>query len=336
MKAIICERPFALTVIDRPVPPRRAGEVQIRIARVGLCGTDYHIFAGDQPYLEYPRVMGHELAGTVVDADPGVGLEPGRSVTVNPYIPCGSCIACRKHKPNCCVAIRVLGVHVDGGMAELLSVPAAQVIPVDGLSLDQAAMVEFLSIGAHAVRRSEVRAGDRALVVGAGPIGVAVSLFAQMAGAKVTLVDTSSQRLIHARDAVGIEEVVLADAATEQRLAERTEGEFFDLVFDATGNAAAMMAGFAYVAHGGSYVLVSVVKQDISFADPEFHKREMRLIGSRNATKDDFLYVIDRIRDGSIPTSALHTHSFPLIDMPERMAALIADQGAVLKAIGSF
>lgn len=336
MKAIICQKPFELAVIDRPPPARGAGEVTLRIARVGLCGTDYHIFAGNQPFLEYPRVMGHELAATVVEADADAELEPGQLVTINPYVPCGACIACRKGKPNCCVAVRVLGVHVDGGMAELVTVPAGQVIPVDGLSPDQAAMVEFLSVGAHAVRRGETRAGDRVLVAGAGPIGVAVALFAQMAGAEVTLIDMSAQRLAHARDAVGIADVITVDADIEARLSAKTDGEFFDLVFDATGNAAAMMAGFAYVAHGGSYVLVSVVKQDISFADPEFHKREMRLIGSRNATNDDFRYVIERIRDGSVPTAALHTHSFALIETPKHISALIADQGAVLKAIGSF
>jgi 2-desacetyl-2-hydroxyethyl bacteriochlorophyllide A dehydrogenase len=333
MKAVVCERPGALGLTERPAPARKPGELLLRIRRIGLCGTDYHIVAGNQPYLSYPRVMGHELAGEVAETDPGSAFQPGDRVTVNPYLPCGTCIACRKGKPNCCVSVSVLGVHADGGMCEYLAVPEAAAIPVGDLDLDQAAMVEFLSVGAHAVRRGEAKAGERVLVVGAGPIGVAVALFARRAGAEVTIADTSAPRLAYARDAIGLDGTILVDDRIDAVLSEKTDGEFFDLVFDATGNARAMEKGFAWVAHGGSYVLVSVVKQDISFADPEFHKREMRLIGSRNATHEDFRTVIDAIRAGDIPTDAIRTHALPLTEAPQRVPELIANQGAVLKAI---
>jgi len=336
MKAVVCEQPHQLAWEDRPSPERGSGEVLVRMRRVGLCGTDYHIFAGNQPFLSYPRVMGHELAGDVAEADAGSPLRPGDLMTVNPYLPCGDCIACRKGKPNCCVSVRVLGVHIDGGMCEYLAVPEAAVIATPTLTADQAAMVEFLSVGAHAVRRGEAGAGDRALVVGAGPIGVAVALLARLAGAEVTLADTSRQRLDHARDAVGIADVVLVDGSIDAVLSARTDGEFYDLVFDATGSARAMEKGFSFVAHGGSYVLVSVVKQDITFSDPEFHKREMKLIGSRNATERDFRAVVAAIERGDIPTDAIKTHAFPLAEAPTRFPALIADQGAVLKAIATL
>lgn len=336
MKAVVCESPFTLAVATRPMPVRRPGEVLLRIRRVGMCGTDYHIYAGRQPFLSYPRVIGHELAGEVVEADPGAGYAAGEIVTVNPYLPCGSCIACRKDKPNCCMTIRVLGVHVDGGMCEYLSVPAHAIVPVGKLTLDQAAMVEFLAVGAHAVRRGAVVPGDAMLVIGAGPIGVGSALFASLAGATVTLIDTSASRLDHARDALPIERVVLVDDDTDATLARQTGGEHFDCVLDATGNIAAMRHGLSYVAHGGRYVLVSVVKEDLVFPDPEFHKRETTLLGSRNATRDDFDLVIARIADRSIPTDALHTHSFPAIDAARCVPDLIADQGSVVKAIATF
>ncbi|HEU4960623.1 MAG TPA: zinc-binding alcohol dehydrogenase family protein [Sphingomonas sp.] len=316
-----------------PKPSRAPGEVLLRMRRVGLCGTDYHIFAGNQPYLSYPRVMGHELAAEVVEADSTSPLAPGQVVTLNPYLACGTCIACRKGKPNCCTSIEVLGVHTDGGMCEFLAVPETAVIPAGTLDLDQAAMVEFLSVGAHAVRRGETAPGSRALVVGAGPIGIAVALFARAAGADVTLVDSNPPRLDYASTAIGIERTVIADDRLHDTLSALTDGEFFDLVFDATGNAKAMERGFAYVAHGGTYVLVSVVKQDITFADPEFHKREMRLIGSRNATGEDFRAVIAAIERGDIPTDAIKTHAFPLEEAPQRIPELIAEAGTVLKAI---
>lgn len=333
MKAVICERPFELDVRQRPAPLRQPGEVLLRMRRVGLCGTDYHIFAGNQPYLSYPRIMGHELAAEVVEADASSALAQGQVVTLNPYLACGACVACRKGKRNCCTHIKVLGVHIDGGMCEWLAVPESAVIPVGGLDLDQAAMVEFLSVGAHAVRRGETTPGDRALVAGAGPIGVAVALFARAAGADVTLIDTSVQRLAYARDAIGIARTLVVDDALPDALSMLTGGDLFDLVFDATGNAKAMENGFRWVAHGGSYVLVSIVKQDISFSDPEFHKREMRLIGSRNATSEDFRTVITAIERGDIPTNAIKTHALELEEAPRRLPELIADQGSVLKAI---
>jgi len=335
MKAVVCERPFELDVRTRPIPVRAPGEVLLRMRRIGLCGTDYHIFAGNQPYLSYPRIMGHELAAEVVEADPESILVPGQVVTLNPYLACGDCIACRKDKPNCCTRIEVLGVHKDGGMCEYLAVPESAVVPAGALDLDQAAMVEFLAVGAHAVRRGDTRAGDRTLVVGAGPIGIAVALFARAVGADITLIDVSDRRLGYARDAIGIDRTIVADDRLDEALEQLTDGDGFDLVFDATGNAKAMERGFGRVAHGGSYVLVSIVKQDITFSDPEFHKREMRLIGSRNATRDDFATVIAAIERGEIPTDAIKTHAFPLDEAPRRLPELIADQGAVLKAIAT-
>ncbi|CAL4868784.1 L-galactonate-5-dehydrogenase [Asticcacaulis sp. MM231] len=308
----------------------------IRIRRVGLCGTDYHIFSGNQPFLAYPRIMGHELAGEVAEVDEGSSLRIGQLVTINPYLPCGVCVACRKEMPNCCVNIKVLGVHIDGGMTEFICVPADAVIPVEGLSPDQAAMVEFLSVGAHAVRRGQVSKADRALVVGAGPIGVGVALFCKFTGAEVSLIDTSAERLAYARDKVGLEHVQQVGEDLDAFLTERSNGEYFDVVFDATGNGKAIEKGFGYVAHGGRYVLVSVVKDTISFSDPEFHKRETTLLGSRNATREDFEYVISKLRSGAIPSDMLQTHNFDLMETPTRIKELIANQGSVLKAIATF
>jgi 2-desacetyl-2-hydroxyethyl bacteriochlorophyllide A dehydrogenase len=207
------------------------------------------------------------------------------------------------------------------------------VIPAAGLTEDQAAMVEFLSVGAHAVRRGETAPSDKVLVVGAGPIGIAVALFARLSGADVTLIDTDGKRLEYARSAIGIDPALLVDQAIDEALKALTGGDYFDLVFDATGNSRAMEKGFSYVAHGGSYVLVSIVKQDIHFSDPEFHKREMRLIGSRNATNEDFRAVIAAIEGGKIPTDAIKTHAFPLSEAPSRIPELIGNQSSVLKAI---
>lgn len=336
MKAVVCREPFSLDVEERPAPRPVAGEVIVRIRRVGLCGTDYHIFAGRHPFLAYPRVMGHELAGEVDHAPAGSAFSVGQRVAINPYLACGTCIACRNGKPNACMNIRVLGVHADGGMSELLSVPEAAVLDASGLTLDQAAMLEFLAIGAHAVARSRVAAGQRALVVGAGPIGIAAGLFARLNGAQVTLVDTRAQRLAYAREQLGFDDTVEAGPELAAALATRTDGEMFDTVFDATGALSAMAQSLAYVAHGGVLVLVGVAPGDLVFADPEFHKRETTLLASRNALAADFARVKQAIIEGLVPTAALHTHSFVAEDMPRRLPELMADADHVLKAIATF
>jgi 2-desacetyl-2-hydroxyethyl bacteriochlorophyllide A dehydrogenase len=336
MKSIVCHEPFSLTVEERPLPEAKADEVIIRIRRVGLCGTDYHIFAGRHPFLSYPRVMGHELAGEVHAVPANSPFHVGQTIAVNPYLACGSCIACRKGKPNACANISVLGVHADGGMAEFLAVPQSAVIDATGLTLDQAAMMEFLAIGAHAVARSRVGAGDHVLIVGAGPIGVACGLFARLNGAQVTLADTRATRLAFARDRLDFADTVEVTPALTATLAERTDGSMFDAVFDATGSLAAMAQSLTYVAHGGKLVLVGVAPGDLVFADPEFHKRETTLVASRNALAADFERVRQAMLSGTIPTHALHTHSIAAHDMPARMPELIAEADHVLKAIASF
>ncbi|WP_404402080.1 zinc-binding alcohol dehydrogenase family protein [Pelagibacterium halotolerans] len=331
MKALVCEQPgtFRFEERDAPVSPG-ADWVPVDISHVGICGTDYHIFEGKHPYLRYPRVMGHELSGYVAE-DAGA-FAKGDLVIVNPYIACGTCRACRRGKPNCCYSIGVLGVHRDGGMCERIYVPRDNLYPAAGLEPFEAAMVEFLAIGAHAVRRSEIAAGDRVLIVGVGPIGLGTALFARLLGAEVHLLDANRTRLEMIAGKFGFDSTMTINDGKDAILAH-TQGDGFDAVFDATGNVAAIEAGFDYVAHGGTYVLVSVVTDTVSFADPEFHKREMKLVGSRNATREDFETVVAALKSGEIDTSAVRTHAMPLDELPEQFGELLHNRDTVIKAI---
>ena len=333
MLTVSCATPGTLRSEQRTMPARGPDEVLLRVRCVGVCGTDLHIFTGDQPYLAYPRVMGHELSGVVAEAPAGAPVAAGDPVFVMPYLSCGQCIACRRGKTNCCVNLQVLGVHRDGAFTEYLSVPRQFVHRADGVSLEQAAMVEFLSIGAHAVRRGEVRAGERVLVVGAGPIGMAALLFARLRGATVVALDTRADRLAFCRQWLQAAATVQVGPADEAELAQLTGGDGFDVVFDATGNARAMERGFRFIAHGGRYVLVSVVRDAIQFSDPEFHKREATLLGSRNATLEDFEVVLAAMRAGQVPTAALNTHRLKLADVPTGFAALLDPAQGVVKAL---
>ena len=332
MDALVCSWPGSLQLLQMPAPTADAGAALVRPRRIGICGTDYHIYEGKHPFLEYPRVMGHELAVEVIEVPAGSGFSSGEICVVNPYLSCGACVACRAGKPNCCVSISVLGVHRDGGMAELLSLPVANLVHADGLTADECATVEFLSIGAHAVRRSEVSNGNNVLVVGAGPIGLGVALFARLSGANVYVVDRDLER---AATVQSITETCGHPAAGDvaESVNALSAGVGFGVVFDATGSQAAMEKGFDLVSHGGRYVFVSVVKELITFSDPDFHRKEMTLYGSRNATILDFKHVISAIRAGSVPVARLITHRTRLREAAREIPVWATEKTGLIKAL---
>jgi 2-desacetyl-2-hydroxyethyl bacteriochlorophyllide A dehydrogenase len=333
MRAVICTEPGKLERIDQPLPAPALGMVAVDVKAVGICGTDFHIYTGVHPFLDYPRVMGHELSGVVVEGARSEDLKPGTPVVINPYFSCGTCIACRKGKPNCCARLKVLGVHIDGGMCERIMVPEENLYPANGLSLRDAAMIEFLSIGAHAVRRSALIPGDRVLVVGAGPIGAGTALFGRLAGGLVTVMDASVKRLATAAGALRFTETIEAGKTALAEVDRLTGGDRFDVVFDATGNAKAMERSFDFVASGGTLVMVGVLKADITFNDPEFHRRELTVRATRNATRQDFETVMAAVAAGQVPMDALNTHRDRLEALPEAMPAWLASDDPPLKAI---
>lgn len=330
--ALVCSKPGQLDLEQRAAPRPAPGHALVRPRRIGICGTDFHIFEGKHPYLQYPRVMGHELAVEVIEAPAGSDLPASQVCVVNPYLSCGVCIACRAGKPNCCMKISVIGVHRDGGMAGLLSVPATNLIPAHGLTADECAAVEFLSIGAHAVRRGDVTVGDRVLVAGAGPIGLGVALSARLAGGDVTVMDRIAERTAAARSILSVD-ALPSDGDPVEAVNACTRGDGFDVVFDATGNRQSMEMGFEFVAHGGRYVLVSVINDSITFADPDFHRKEMTLCGSRNATTDDFKRVMAAIRDGDVPIDQLITHRTGLADAVDNIPHWATEKAGLIKAL---
>ena len=333
MEAVVCRKPGELALETRSEPRRTSDEVLIGIRRIGICGTDFHIFEGSHPYLQYPRVMGHEVSGEVLEAPKGSALRAGQIVVVNPYMSCGVCIACRKGKPNCCVRIAVLGVHRDGGMCERISVPEGNLYPAGSLTFDEAASVEFLAIGAHAVARAGLGEGARTLVIGAGPIGVGAALFAGIAGGEVTLMDRDADRLAFVTKAGIAARTIEAGESTQERVLEGSDGEGFDVVFDATGSRGSMEDAFGFVTHGGKLVLISVVNDNITFFDPEFHKREMAVIGSRNAVRSDFERVMAAIEDGQVPVSRLLTHRTKLDRVATDLERWTKEKHGLIKAL---
>lgn len=276
--------------------------------------------------------MGHELAVEVLDGPEDCKHVAGQHCVVNPYLACGKCVACRSGKPNCCVSISVLGVHTDGGMTGLLHLPPENLIAAPGLTLDECAAVEFLAIGAHAVRRAAVKPSDRVLVVGAGPIGLGVALFARNGGATVSVFDRDFERAVVSASIAGAS-VFPSGVDPVREVMERTGGEGFDVVFDATGSAKSMCAGFDFVTHGGRYVLVGVVKDALQFSDSDFHRKEMTLFASRNALAQDFEQVMAAMRSGEVAMDHLITHRTNMADAVADIPRWANEKNGLIKAM---
>ena len=281
----------------------------VRIRRAGVRGTDLLIYESSHPFLAYPRVIGHELSGEIAATGPGCAIAPGQQVYVIPYLACGTCVACRHGKTNCCQHIGVLGVHVDGGMAQVICVPERNVVAADGVTLDQAAMVEFLAIGAHAVGRANPKSTDRVLVVGAGPIGIGCILFAKLRGASVTVLDMREDRLGFCRQRLGADHLVSAGADAAVGLSQLTDGDFFDVVIDATGSAKPMMAGFGYVAHGGTYAGRNRRPTPFPSTTPGAGVSEATLLASRARVPHPFTSRFARARRPACRPSPDVTHA---------------------------
>jgi 2-desacetyl-2-hydroxyethyl bacteriochlorophyllide A dehydrogenase len=337
MKTITLQEPgrFVLGETARPAAPG-PGEALVRVHRVGVCGTDTHAFAGKQPFFTYPRVLGHELGVEVMAVAEGVtNVQVGDRCSIEPYINCETCIACRRGRGNCCVNMRVLGVHIDGGMREAFTLPARKLHVANSLSYEQIALVETLAIGAHAVERAQIEDGENVLVIGAGPIGLSVIQFAALRG-RVMVMDVSEQRLTFCREKLGIADTINAKDRPAERVRELTGGDMATVVLDATGNAGSMKNALDYVAHGGRLVYVGLFQGEFSLSDPDFHRRETTLLATRNALPGDFSRIIRMIEAGRIRTDAWITHRVSADLLAETFPRWTAPDSGVLKAMIEF
>lgn len=338
MKTIVLEKAGIFRLTERPpVGSPAAGEALVRVHRVGVCGSDIHAFRGNQPFFTYPRVVGHELGVVILEVGPNdKGLAAGDRCAVEPYLNCGRCIACRRGKTNCCVSLQVLGVHADGGMRELMTVPVAKLHRSASLSLDHLALVEMLTIGAHAVRRAQMEPGENVLVIGAGPIGLATATFAKLVGARVTVMEISTWRREFCRRHLGVDRCLDGTGDVVKLLEAMLNGDLPTIVFDATGNPQSMMQAVQFVANGGKLVYVSLVQADISFRDSELHRRELTLIRSRNALAADFVWAMQMVEDGRIDLSPWITHRAPADKMVAEFPAWLDPERGVIKAVVEF
>jgi alcohol dehydrogenase len=335
MRAILLREPHRLERVDIDEPGLPGpGEAVVRVHRVGICGTDVSGYLGKMPFFSYPRIPGHELGVEVVEVGPGVtNVKPGDRCSVEPYMNCGNCHACRKGASNCCANLKVLGVMTDGGLRERFVLRADKLHPTTRLSFDQLALVETLAIGCHAVDRSGLTHGENCLVIGAGPIGLSSIVFAKLTGARVIVLDVNPQRLEFCKQTMGVDEAVVASDKVVEDLRRLTDGALPDVVIDATGSNVSMSNAFGYVAPTGRLVYVGITTKEVTFNHPTFHKPEGTLLCSRNALPGDFSRIIELIEDGRIDTRPWITHRTAFDEMADVFASYTRPETGVIKAV---
>jgi alcohol dehydrogenase len=338
MQAIQLERPEHFRVIDVPEPAApAAGEAVVRVHRVGICGTDYGGYLGKMPFFSYPRIPGHELGIEVVAVGAGVtNVQVGDRCSVEPYINCQKCYSCERGHTNCCEHHQTLGVHCDGGLRPLFTVPARKLHISRSLSFEQLALVETLAIGCHAVDRGQPNAGENILVIGAGPIGLSVIEFAKLSGARTIVMDMNEQRLAFVRERMGVPDTIVTrgDGAELKSLTELTDGKLADVVVDATGSNQSMSGALAYCSFAGRLVYVGISQNEVHFPHaPIMHRRELTLFASRNALSRDFSRIIRLIEEGRIDTRPWISHQAPFAAMISEFPKWLRPESGVIKAV---
>ena len=321
--------------IEQPGSPG-AGQALVRTHRMGVCGTDISCYLGKFPFFDFPRIPGHELGVEVVEVGGGVvNVKPGDRCSVEPYMNCGECYACRRGSFNCCQSLQVIGVMMDGGLCESFLVRADKLHPSDKLSFDQLALVETLAIGCHANDRGAPQGGDHALIIGMGPIGLATLEFARLTDATISVMDMNPARLDFVRQNYGIENTVLfeGDGSEVERMKQITGGDMYHVITDATGNKHSMAGALSYIAPTGRLVYVGITTEEVSFRHPILHRPEASIIASRNALPPDFTRIIGLIEDGTINTDPWITHRTSFDGVLSDFESFTKPETGVIKAI---
>jgi L-gulonate 5-dehydrogenase len=333
MQAAIFDAPFAIRIADAPKPAPQRGEALVAVKAAGLCAGDLYIFTGKNPYVSYPRIGCHEIAGVVAGYGPQTrGPEIGARVVVDPFIGCGHCYPCRVGKRNCCANLTIVGVHREGGFAEFVTAPVENLNAVPAALSDfEASFAEPVAIGVQGCRRGMVSADDTVLVLGAGPIGLAIVEVARARGAKVYATDLSEERLATAAE-LGATPVKGGDGLAG-RVLELTNGEGMPVVMEATGAAPVMEQTIELVAAGGRIVILGLVRkgQGVTFPGLDFTRKEVTILGSR-ASVNCFPEALDLIASGKIHYPKIASR-FALSEAPAVFAKLAENPMALHKAV---
>lgn len=335
MKAINLAQPWDIACVDLEKPVPGPGEALIKIKTAGICGSDIGAFRGTNGLVSYPRIIGHELAGIIesIPADNPKGLKVGDKVIVDPYLYCGHCYPCSIGRTNCCTSLHVLGVHVDGGMAEYFCHPADMLVKMpDDMDWTLAAMAEPLTISLHGVHRGGLKAGEFCAIYGAGPIGLLAGMVAEAYGAHAILIDLVQERLDFAKS-VGIEYVINSGSQDpEAEVAKITGGTMAQLVMECTGANVCIRKSLDLVSNAGRITFTGWPKKETSLPTDLFTKKEIDIRGARTSA-GEFEEAIELICSGKVDVTKLLTKTISLEEAPETVIDIEKNPGNYMKVV---
>lgn len=305
------------TIAVRDVSPPDApasDEVVVCVERVGICGSDAHVFDGSHPYLAYPLVQGHEVAGIIeVAGTDVVGLSAGDRVVVDPISPCGDCVPCRHGRPNCCEHLNVVGITLAGGLAELLTIPARQAHKVDDMHPDAAIFVEPVAVAIRCLQRADLQLNEPVLVLGAGSLGRAIVVAAEARGARTIIADHAIERRQLATQLGANHAVDLQRRPLENALREFMDKDSCHVIVDTTGSGFWLAAALDLVAYGGTVVAVGISEESVSVPVALLSRKEISLHGARNSI-DAFPDAIAAVRGKAVQLTRTISDRYALSD----------------------
>jgi 2-desacetyl-2-hydroxyethyl bacteriochlorophyllide A dehydrogenase len=326
MRAVRLIRPFEVKLDEIPTPKPSPDEALIRVKAAGICGSDVAAYRGTNPLVSYPRVIGHEIAGEVIECpENDRGIKPGDAVVLEPYVYCGRCYPCSIGRTNCCESLKVRGVHVDGGMSEMVSHPVHLLHKVEGIrSWEEMVMIEPLSIALHGLRRARLQAGEHLLLFGGGQIGQLAVQAARAMGAKPILVEPLENRRELALE-LGVERAIEPGEVSKLDLKP-------PVAIEASGSPQALLSAISAVSHAARLVMIGWVKGEIPIETATLIRKEIELLGSRNSA-GEFPIASEMIAEGKVKVKPLITEVVDMDGAPEILGKIAEEPGRYVKVI---
>ena len=333
MKAVYMEKPWNIEISNVQMPKPKEGEALLRVKSAGICGSDIGAFRGTNGLVSYPRIIGHEIAGEVISIPENNknGIKPGDRVIVDPYLYCGHCYPCSIGRTNCCVDLKVLGVHVDGGMAEYFCHPADMLLKVqDDMPWDIIPLAEPLTIALHGIHRLNLKAGEHIAINGAGPIGLLAAMVALHYGAEPIMIDLVKERLDFAKS-LGVRYTInLREEDLVEKVSEYTNGRMAECVMEASGANSAIRATLDIVSHAGRIALTGWPKQETPIPTDMITRKEVDVRGARTSA-GEFPEAIDLIYHQKVDARRILTKVISIDEAPETIRDIEKNPGNYMK-----
>lgn len=337
MKVVYVQEPGKISLVEQNIPAPKSGEALLKVKYAGICGADIATYTGNQPFTTYPRIPGHEFSAEIIEIPKNnLNLNVGDIVTANPYFNCGECYSCKRGIVNACTTNQTMGVQRDGAFAEYITMPIERIYKSRGLSAKTLALVEPFTISYHAINRSNIKKGDKVIVLGAGAIGMFAMIAAKLKGAEVYICDTMDKRLEKALENGANGVINVKNENLIEKSMNITNGNGFDICIEAVGQDKTFLDCIELAAFGADIILIGNGKKEVTFNHSIILKKELNIFGSRNSLKKDFEDVIDILSNGSIDANNLISDIYPKEKALQAFEDMAHNDGSKMKSMIIF